>query len=236
MSKSKGNTIEPGVLIDQGYGADAVRIMELFLGPWDQSVNWSIEGMGGAYRFLQRMWTLVQEFSESESESYAGTDKSDELMRATHKTLKKVTEDIETMSFNTAIAALMELTNELFRIKAADKYQAAEWKQILELQVRMLAPFAPHISEEMWQQLGHDTSVHVSGWPVRDVKYLVETTRTIVVQINGKLRAEIQVATDADEAAVVAAAKEHEKVIAHLQDKSLRKTVYVTGRLVNFVV
>src|SRR4051794_3360036 len=119
MSKSKGNTIEPGVLIDQGYGADSIRIMELFIGPWNQAANWSVEGMGGAFRFLQRIWTLVQEYNEAGK--HDGAESAD-LNRAIHKATKKVTEDIEMMSFNTSIASLMETVNELYRIKAADTY------------------------------------------------------------------------------------------------------------------
>lgn len=232
MSKSKGNTIEPGVLIDQGYGADAIRIMELFIGPWNQAANWSVEGMGGAYRFLQRIWTLVQEYQAATK----GSADSNELLRATHKTLKKVTQDIETMSFNTAIASLMELTNELFRIKAADAYAAAEWKQALCLLVQMLAPFAPHIAEELWEQLGNDTSVHASGWPKYAAAYLQEDTMTIVVQVNGKLRGEVTVAKDATEDDITKTASADERVVAHLEGKQIRKTIYVPGRLVNFVV
>lgn len=235
MSKSKGNTIEPGVLIDQGYGADAIRIMELFIGPWNQAANWSVEGMGGAYRFLQRIWTLVQEWNDTSADS-KGQNDNEELLRVTHKALKKVTEDIGQMSFNTAIATLMELTNELYRIKAADQYAARQWADVLATMVQMLAPFAPHIAEEMWQQLGRNGSVHASDWPTYDEKYLVEDAMKIVIQVNGKLRAEIQVAAGASEDEVKEAAQADERVTAHLAGKEIRKTIYVPGRLVNFVV
>lgn len=232
MSKSKGNTIEPGVLIEQGYGADAIRIMELFIGPWNQAANWSVEGMGGAYRFLQRIWTLVQEYRQAET----GDADSAELLRATHKAIKKVSEDIENMYFNTAIAALMELTNELFRIKAADKYTAAEWGSCLQQIVQLLAPFAPHIAEELWQQLGNSDSVHIHAWPVYDESHITEDTMTVVIQVNGKLRGEITIAKDADQDAIIDAATEDQRVAAHIEGKQIRKTVYVPGRLVNFVV
>ncbi len=241
MSKSKGNTIEPSVLIDEGYGADAVRIMELFIGPWNQSAAWSVEGMGGAHRFLQRVWTLVQEYTftektaEETTEKPAGTESS-ELQRALHKSIKKVSEDIETMSFNTAIASLMELVNELFRVKAADTYAASNWPTTLQSLVQLVAPFAPHIAEELWQQLGQTSSVHLSSWPIYDVTYLVTDTITIVVQVNGKLRGQLTLPTDADEAQVVAAAHADEKITTHLDGREIRKTIYIPGKLLNFVV
>jgi leucyl-tRNA synthetase len=233
MSKSKGNTIEPGVLIDEGYGADAVRIMELFIGPWNQSAAWSVEGMGGAHRFLQRVWTLVQEYSSVEKPAGA---ESPELQRALHKSIKKVSEDIETLSFNTAIASLMELVNELFRIKAADKYGATNWQATLQTLVQLVAPFAPHIAEELWQQLGQTSSVHISNWPIYDDKYLATDTIAVVVQINGKLRGQLTLPTDVDETEVVAAAHADEKIAAHLDGKEIRKTIYIPGKLLNFVV
>ena len=232
MSKSKGNTIEPDGLIEQGYGADSIRIMELFVGPWNQAANWSVEGMGGAHRFLQRVWTLVQEFNESDG----GSSESPELQRTVHATIKKVTQDLGDLSFNTAIAALMECVNELYRIKAEDKYGSVEWQWALESLLQLLAPFAPHISEELWQQLGQDGSIHLSEWPAYDEKYLAQDSLIIVIQVNGKLRGDIQVATDAVEEAVVDAAKSNEKVAAHLKDQTIRKTIYVPKKLVNFVV
>ncbi len=232
MSKSKGNTIEPGVLIDQGYGADAIRIMELFIGPWNQSANWSVEGMGGAFRFLQRIWMLVQEYSEAEQSG----GESEDLRRAINRTTKKVTEDIIGMNFNTAIAALMELTNELYKIKAADHYASTDWNDTLGSFVRLLAPFAPHISEELWQQLGNQTSVHTSEWPDYNETYLTSATITVVVQVNGKLRSQLALPADVSEEVAVQAAQTDEKVIASLGGRQIRKVVYVPGRLVNLVV
>ncbi|MEK7059813.1 MAG: leucine--tRNA ligase, partial [Patescibacteria group bacterium] len=232
MSKSKGNTIEPSGLIEQGYGADTIRLMELFIGPWNQAANWSVEGMGGVHRFLQRIWTLVQEFNDSDG----GTGESTELKRALHKTIKKASQDLNDMSFNTAIAALMECVNELYRIKAEDNYASTEWQWALESLLQLLAPFAPHISEELWQQLGQEESIHITKWPAYDEQYLTEDSVTIVIQVNGKLRGEIQVDIDATEDAIVEAAKAEDKVSAHLADKTIRKTIYVPGKLVNFVI
>lgn len=232
MSKSKGNTIEPEGLIEQGYGADTIRIMELFIGPWNQMANWSVEGVGGAHRFLQRIWTLVAEFNESDG----GTGESVEIPKVMHQTIKKVSEDFQSLSFNTAIAALMECVNELYRIKAKDNYGATEWQWAIETLLQLLAPVAPHISEELWEQLGQDESIHISEWPKYDEKYLVQDEITVAIQVNGKLRGEIQVAPDAGEESVVSAAKSNDKVAPHLKDKEIRKTIYVAGKIVNFVV
>lgn len=232
MSKSKGNVIAPEELIDQGYGADSIRLMELFIGPWNQSAAWSVEGIGGMFRFLQRVWMLVQEFKAAKP---GKTDDSD-LNVALHKAIKKVSQDFHEMGFNTAIAALMEFTNELYRIKAKDSYESANWKPAIEGLLQLLAPFAPHLSEELWHELGHDTSVHVSGWPQWDEKYLVSDTMTIVVQVNGKLRAQLQVPIDSDEAEVTKTAQADENVKEYLKGKKLVKTIYVPGKLVNFVI
>jgi leucyl-tRNA synthetase len=232
MSKSKGNTIEPDGLIEQGYGADSIRIMELFIGPWDQSANWSVEGIAGAHRFLQRAWTLVQEFEEATSRQ----EESKKLLSAIHKAIKKVDEDLSALSFNTAIAALMECVNDLYKIKAGDNYVAKNWRWALETFLQLLAPFAPHIAEELWQQLGHEGSIHVSEWPRYDAKYLTQDKITVVVQVNGKLRGEVEVPSDAAEDMVVEAAKTHKKVAGYIDGKKIRKTIYVPGRLVNFVI
>jgi leucyl-tRNA synthetase len=236
MSKSKGNTIEPDSLIDQGYGADSVRIMELFIGPWNQVVSWSVDGMGGAYRFLQRVWTLTQEFADTEA---SGDEQPHEkaLLRVAHRTIKKVSEDVSVLSFNTALAAQMEAVNELYKLKEQDHFASHQaWQFVIESMLQLLAPFAPHMSEELWQQLGHEQSIHQSSWPKYDETYLVLETMTIVVQVNGKLRAELQLPTSATEAIIIKAAETDEKLQPYLQQQTIKKTVYVPGRLVNFVI
>jgi leucyl-tRNA synthetase len=232
MSKSKGNVVNPTDIIDSGYGADALRLAISFLAPYDQTTPWSPEGVAGTHRFLQRIWTLTQEFLATEKAS----SESDDLKRAVNKAIKKVSDDLVNMNFNTAIAALMETANELYRIKAADKYASADWQWALENILLLLAPFAPHISEELWRQLGHQTSIHTTNWPTYDDKYLVQNELMIAVQINGKLRGEIRVAADASEAIVTASAKKLEKVAGYLQGQNIKKTIYVPGRLVNFVI
>jgi leucyl-tRNA synthetase len=233
MSKSKNNTIEPDSIIEQGYGADSVRIMELFIGPWNQASNWSVEGMGGSFRFLQRVWTLVQEFNERQEKTGG---ESIELRRTINKTVKKVSDDMLDLSFNTSIAAQMECVNELYRIKAADQYASTDWEFAIAAFLQLLAPFAPHVAEELWQQLGYEDSIHLSQWPQHDEKYLVRDTATVVIQVNGKLRGEIQVAPGAAEETVIKAAQAHERAAVYLKDQTIRKTIYVPGKLVNFVI
>lgn len=232
MSKSKGNTIEPSGLISQGYGADAVRIMELFIGPWDQSAAWSVEGMGGCFRFLQRIWTITQEFKDSKNDKNISNP---QLNCSIHKTIAKVSSDLVSLSFNTAIATMMEYVNTLYKIKAEDDYGAKEWQEALSTLAQLLAPFAPHIAEELWNELGKEGSVHTSDWPVHDEKYLVTDTVKIVIQINGKVRSTISVPSDADETTVVALAKNDEKIQKHVSGEP-KKTIFVKNRLVNFVV
>lgn len=235
MSKSWGNVIAPDDIIDQGYGADAIRIMELFIGPWNQAANWSVEGMGGCYRFLQRVWNLAQELDEADVEPDDSAKK--ELLVVLHKLTKKVSEDLETMSFNTAIAAMMEAINELYKIKTRYGFAAgALWQQMLTLFAQLLAPFAPHLAEELWEQLGNDGSVHVSEWPTYDENYLKSDTISIAVQVNGKLRGEVVVSFDASQEVVQAAARANTTISAHLLNKEVRKIIYIPGRILNFVI
>lgn len=233
MSKSKGNTIEPDVLIDQGYGADAIRIMELFIGPWNQAANWSVEGMGGSFRFLQRVWTLAQELQEAKAE--INTTRDDAIKRTIHQAANKVSKDLGDMGFNTAIATLMETVNALYKIKAASPVAGETWRWAINTLLQLLAPIAPHMTEELWTQLGSGGSIHTSEWPKYDEQYLVDDTMTIVVQINGKVRAQLQVATGTDKEGVVAAAKAHEKVVASLAGRPIKKEIYVPGKLVSLV-
>ncbi|MGB4758653.1 MAG: leucine--tRNA ligase [Candidatus Saccharimonadales bacterium] len=234
MSKSWGNTITPDDIIEQGYGADAIRVMELFIGPWNQSANWSVEGMGGCYRFLNRVWTITHEFLESNDS--AGAEQPG-LFKALHKATKKISNDMLDMGFNTSISSLMELTNELYKIKADSGFADKEgWRTALKTFMQLLAPFAPHITEELWQQLGGEGSVHVSEWPIYDEKYLAEDSITLAVQVNGKVRTEITVASDTSEDAIKHAALEQERIKELLAGKEPKKVIYVPGRLVSVVV
>lgn len=246
MSKSWGNVIAPDDIIEQGYGADAIRIMELFIGPWNQAANWSVEGMGGCYRFLQRVWTLAQEYlasRQSTVDSQQPTANSQqlvaedtELLRVAHRTIFRVSKDMQQMGFNTSVAAMMEAVNDLYKVKTDQGFVSAEsWRFALTSLVQLLAPFAPHISEELWQQLGNEGSVHTSAWPVHDEQYLVSDTVTIAVQVNGKLRGEVVVPADVDQATVEAAAREQQNIASYLTG-DVKKVIYVPTRILNFVV
>ncbi len=234
MSKSKGNTIEPDEIISQGYGADAIRIMELFIGPWNQSANWSVKGMGGCYRFLQRVWTLTQEHIEARGKE-THKEQSDDLLKLSHTTIKKVSSDMHQLGFNTAIASLMEFVNDLYKHKVNSPLGTKAWDDALLVLIKLIAPFAPHIAEELWHDMGNEGSVHVNSWPVHDEKYLTLEEITIVVQVNGRVRANILMPADADQDTIVAAAKADTKVQPYLV-KDVRKTVYIPKKLVNFVV
>ncbi|EDK72441.1 leucyl-tRNA synthetase [candidate division TM7 genomosp. GTL1] len=236
MSKSWGNVIAPDDLIKQGYGADAIRIMELFIGPWNQSANWSVEGVGGAFRFLQRVWTLAQEYLARDDIKGKANDIL--LKRATHRTVKKVTEDLEGLGFNTAIAAMMELVNGLYKLKREIPYESASetWQETLETLLQLLAPFAPHITEELWQQFGHESSIHIAQWPKYDEKYIISDTITIAIQVNGKLRGQIEVTKDVSEDGVKAAAWANPNVKQYIENKDLKRVIYVPGRLMNIVI
>ena len=237
MSKSFGNTIAPDDLIADGYGADAIRLMELFIAPWNQGANWSTEGLGGCYRFLQRSWTVSQEYLQGK-DLVRNPELETRLTIATHKAIKKVTEDLHTMGFNTAIAALMEFVNELYKIKIElpPHVDNPAWREALATLAQLLAPFAPHIAEEMWSQLGNDSSVHVDHWPTWDEAYLIADVVTVVVQVNGKLRAKLDVPADASEEEVTSMALSHEKIATFVGDKKPAKIIYVPARLVNIVV
>ncbi len=233
MSKSKGNTIDPLEVIDQGYGADSLRTYEMFIAPYEIDASWDSRGIAGVYRFLNRVWVLVQEFIESEK-SVENLSNFEEVQKTQHKTIKKVTEDFHRESLNTAVAALMEFVNDLYKFKL-DGF-SKDWRQVLEDLLKMLMPFAPHISSELWQQLGNDNFIEESGWPKWNEEFLKTSEIQIVVQVNGKLRGKIKVSTELEKQQILEKAKQEENVAKFLADKEIVKEVFVPGKLINFVV
>ena len=223
MSKSRGNVVER-------YGADAFRLFEMFLGPLEQVKPWNTRGVEGTYRFLNRAWKLIVAAEDSGlSPKLSDDDASAEQLRLLHQTIAKVTDDIEAMRFNTAISALMEFVN------AANKWDHIP-RTVAESFTLLLAPLAPHIAEELWQRLGHSESLAYVAWPEHDPALLVADTIVIPVQINGKVRAKIEVPADADEDAVLGLANDDANVSRHLSGVEIKRAIYVPGRIVNFVV
>lgn len=234
FSKSKGNGVDPLEIISQGYGADALRTYLMFAAPLDLDSRWDPQGVPGSYRFLNRVWTLVQENKAAKSED---NQVQVGLLRAIHPAIKKVTADLEDQKYNTAIAAMMKATNDLYDIKAKSGFTDKEkWQFALESLVQLIAPFAPHTAEELWHDLGHEDSVQRDHWPEWDEQYLASDYLTIAVQVNGKMRATIEVSADATEENVLAAAQAQPKVAGYLEGQPIRKSIYVPKKLVNFVI
>lgn len=231
MSKARGNVVNPDDVVAQ-YGADALRLYEMFMGPLEQVKPWSMQGVEGVFRFLGRVWRMIVDERSDEVQLNAAVkeaEPNEDQVRILHKTIKAVTEDIEKLSLNTGISRMMEFTNEVTQ-------QDPRPKSILEPFVLLLSPFAPHIAEELWQLLGHDTTLAYEPWPEFDESKLSETETEIPVQINGKLRARIKVPVDANPAAVQQAAEQDQTIAKHLEGKTVIKVIVVPGRLINFVV
>ncbi|MDD5382413.1 MAG: leucine--tRNA ligase [Candidatus Margulisbacteria bacterium] len=231
MSKSKGNVVDPDYIVEK-YGADTARLFILFASPPEKELEWSDQGVEGSFRFLSRVWRLVTEKSEILNPKSETNTKSEEanskLLRKLHQTIRGVTEDIERFSFNTAIAKLMELTNTMYELGAT--------KEALSALLLLANPFAPHLTEELWHQLGHKESICKQPWPVYDPELAKESELTIPVQVNGKLRATIIVSADAAEEIIKEKAQASEKVRSFTAGKQIVKIISVPKKLVNIVV
>ena len=236
MSKSKGNVIDPLDVIDSGYGADTLRTYEMFIAPYDLDAAWSTGGIAGVYRFLNRCWNLVQEYIEADKQTELATDTKKELLRLQHQTIKKVTNDLYDAQFNTAVSSLMEYLNGLTKLKSAGLDNDL-WHKALGDLCQLLAPFAPHIANEMYCQLnGDDERLDNISWPVYDERYLETSSIKIAIQVNGKLRGEIEVAKEADQKEIEQVALALANVDRFVSGKEIVKKIYVPGKILNIVV
>ncbi|NWO11647.1 leucine--tRNA ligase [Chromohalobacter salexigens] len=239
MSKSKNNGVDPQSMIDR-FGADTVRLFMMFAAPPEQSLEWSDSGVEGAHRFLKRLWKLVADHLDAGTPAAldvaALDDDQKTLRRKTHETIAKASDDIgRRTTFNTAIAAVMELVNAVGRFEDTSPQGLAVTREALEDCVLILAPIVPHASHALWQALGHETPVIDADWPVADEAAMVKDSVELAVQVNGKLRARLEVPAAADKAAVEAQALEAENVRRHTEGKTVRKVIVVPGKLVNIV-
>ncbi len=228
MSKSRGNVINPDEIIDK-YGADSLRLFYMFLGPLEKAKPWSTSGIQGSNRFIRRVWSMLMENDGNLSTKISDVESDEDLTRLIHQTIKKVTNDIEALRFNTAISQMMILVNE---IKELDAYP----KTVVESLVLLLSPFTPHMCEELWEKLGHNDTLAYCNWPEYNEELVKENLITIAVQINGKRRAEIEVTPGINEESALALALEHDNVKKYVDGNKIKKTVLVKDRLLSIVL
>ena len=228
MSKSRGNVINPDEIIDK-YGADSLRLFYMFLGPLEKAKPWSTSGIQGSNRFIRRVWSMLMENDGNLSKKISDVESDEDLTRLIHQTIKKVTNDIEALRFNTAISQMMILVNE---IKELDAYP----KTVVESLVLLLSPFTPHMCEELWEKLGHNDTLAYCNWPEYNEELVKENLITIAVQINGKRRAEIEVTPGINEESALALALEHDNVKKYVDGNKIKKTVLVKDRLLSIVL
>jgi len=236
MSKSRGNVVNPDDYVSH-LGADAIRAYLMFLAPWEQGGEWDDSGISGISRWFNRLWDLVlKEYRYCGKPGANGEKAEEELSRITHQTVRKVTSDLERIHLNTMISALMEFTNHLGRVKETGAVTPSAWAEAIKALLLLLAPTAPHLTEELWQRLGYPYSIHNQPWPQWNEELARDEEATLVVQVNGKLRDRITVPLSITEAEAKSLAMASQRVKAHLEGRELLKTIYVPGRLVNLVV
>jgi len=227
MSKSRENVVSPDGVMDR-YGADAVRLYEMFMGPLEASKPWNTKSVEGVTRFLDRVWRLcIREDGKAAVDD--GADAPLEARRAVHRAIRKVTRDLDDLKFNTAISQLMICVNDLVKLDRRPK-------SLIEPLVLILSPFAPHLAEEIWNRLGHAETLAYVTWPAWDESLVAEDVVTVAVQVNGKLRSTLELPAGTDEAAARAAALADERVTRHVNGDRIRKVIYVPDKLLNFVV
>ncbi|MXX11949.1 MAG: leucine--tRNA ligase [Gemmatimonadetes bacterium] len=234
MSKSRGNVVNPDDLIVQ-YGTDCIRAYVMFLGRWEQGGPWNSSSLEGIPRFLNRVWRLVVE-DVAQRQGDPTQESQDNLRRLTHQTIRKVSEDFETFGFNTALAALMTFSNGLSAVQNTPVVHTEAWKEAVETLVLLLAPITPHLSEELWSHIGGEYSVHQQNWPEWDENLARPATIEMPVQVNGKVRARMEVEVDAGQEEIESIALEQPNVQVHVQDQTPKKIIVIPNRLVNIVV
>ncbi len=234
MSKSKGNVVAPDEYV-KTVGADAVRCYLMFLGPWDQGGTWNETGLNGMSRWMNRLFDLCTRDSAELDSSPVDEGAVRDLDRTVHKTIRRVTDDLEKFKFNTALAALMELSNDMGRTWEASSVSSEAWDGAVENLLLLLAPMAPHISEELWERTGHDFSIHSQALPSWDPDLATDEVITLVVQVNGRLRDRLEVPVSISEDAAKEAALSSERVAVHTEGKQVARVIYVPGKLVNVV-
>lgn len=222
MSKSKGNVVNPNEIVEK-FGADTLRVYEMFMGPFEQAIPWDEQGVVGVRRFLDRVNSI-----------YAGKNvviekkANNDLIQLTHQTIKKVTADIETQGYNTAISALMILANAIIEQKKMDQFVAQQF-------LKLLSPFAPHLAEELWQVIGGKKTIALESWPVYDEAKLQSQEVEIAIQINGKFRDKLKTDINLTQQKVEALAKQQPNIVKHLEGKIIKNVIFVPNRLINFV-
>ncbi len=234
MSKSRGNVINPDDLVAE-LGADVVRLFLMFIGPWDQGGPWNSRNIAGVDRFVRRAWAVVTETLDNPRDEDGG-DEALELRRITHRTIKSVTEDLTSFRFNTMIARLMELVNELMPRKDQPIARTAAWREAIESLVLMMAPSTPHLAEEFWAMLGNPYSVHQQQWPAFDPELAKVDLFDLVIQVNGKVRDRVQVPMGISEERAVELATTSERIKEYTEDRAVRRIIFVPNKLVNIVV
>ncbi|MDG1806125.1 class I tRNA ligase family protein, partial [Flavicella sp.] len=224
MSKSKYNVVNPDNICEE-YGADSLRLFEMFLGPLEQAKPWKTSGISGVHSFLKKLWKL---YHQGESFTVVDEKATKDELKTLHKTIKKVQEDIENFSFNTSVSTFMIAVNELSGLKCNKR-------EILEPLLVLVSPYAPHIAEELWSKLGHDTTISTAEFPVFEASHLVESTKVYPVSFNGKMRFTLELSLDLSKDEIEAIVMGHEKTQAQLQGRTPKKVIIVPGKIVNIV-
>jgi leucyl-tRNA synthetase len=233
MSKSRGNVVAPDALVER-FGSDAVRAYLVFFARWDMGAPWSSSGIDGITRWLRRLWTMILEAPDASTPAAEETIRA--LRRKTHQTLRSITRDYEQFEFNTIVSKLMELLNEMIKAKQGGAYATPAWDESVEIYLKILAPVAPHITEELWALLGKPYSVHTQSWPVVDDEAAKQDEITLVLQVNGKVRDRVTTAADISEEEAKKLALDNFSVQRFLEGKTPRQVIYIKGKLVNIVV